>query len=274
MQLEEVVPCVKRIQGVQNVGGLRLASSQVFKGDFVDRTRLLVGYVKDYPLAFIPDYASLIGRRYSELKRTKSRRDAMKLLEELIRSVVEHYGDFRLIELLDKLYRERNISYEVAELVDVISQGMPFNVWLGRELCLKLGGYCIVEPTIIDIEPAISFDIALLTSGKPIAYIEVKRTLRKRLRRWIAEEALSFLGKVIRIMGSLGALLMNVQRLMFALVMFTHVVPSHSVKKFCDEKTIELSRGLKDAVVSRIVLWAGSYREIDDLSSKLFGDFP
>lgn len=142
----------------------------------------------------------------------------------------------------------------MADLVEVISQGIPFNAWLGAEVCKELGGQCITEPTIIDLKPVMSFDLVLLIEDKPITYVEVKRTLRRRLKTWVVEEVLSFLGKALRILGSFGMLTRNVQRIALVLVVLTHETSPRDIAKFCREKTEELSRGLESTLVSNCLM--------------------
>ena len=270
MQFEEIIPYVKRVVRIHNLGGLRISSSPHFRGKFVKMTRLLAKYVEVYPLSFLPDYASLLGRNYSELKRAKSRRRGIELLRELIGDVEKRYGELRLVEVLENVYNE-GVTYKVADLVDIVSSGIPFNVWVGSKMCELTGGQCIVEPTFTDVEPAQSFDIALLTRRGPITYIEVKRTLRTRLRQWVLEEMLDFTTKTIRILMSFGLMERGAQKITLALAVFTPVHPPKSIIRLCKEKTEELSGALKYSLAENVVFWAGSYKEVRGLT-KMFSE--
>ena len=266
------MPSVKRVIGVVNIGGIRLSSSSQFRRKTVEQVKALINYVEEHPLTFLPDYSSLLGKNYSKLKRRRSKKEAFKLLEELIRPICDKYGDFRLIDVLRKTY-ERGVKYKVAELVDAISNGMTFNTWLGSKLCKELKGECIMEPSIIDVEPVMSFDILLLIKNKPMTYIEVKRSLKKRPKQWAMEEVVNFLIRSIRIFGNLGIPTRNIQKMILVLALFTPVTPSESVVRVFEKKTDDLRKELENTIISNVisgtVLWIGSYEEIGKLCEEI-----
>jgi len=243
----------------KNLGGLLVVSSLPGCRNIKGELPSLVEEVGENYGIFLVDYAAIMGRDYSNIKRiVGNKNEIIKFIKNNKRILELKEYEIDLVSFLDKKPGTR-----IPEILDCISSGIPLNIYLGNHLAKKFTSNVLLEPKIMELET--QFDLLLTPSGQSsLILVEIKRSYKRLRKNRINIECLTHIMKIIQLLG-IGSI-HNLQQIKILMIFLTLNSPSKEVKRHCDK----LSRGFTKNLrilnpISEIKLWSGTIEELGEI---------